>query len=91
MSGISVVSYTFPSGDGPTVESSGLGLCVNGLFAGVYLNADDIKTMANSSKLLKAQIKDVTSFTKQNFLVWNPNKCEILCLGWKYYSPALLY
>ena len=30
-------------------------------------------------KSLKAQIREVTAFTKQNVLVLNPNKCEILC------------
>ena len=61
------------------LESSGLGLSVNGLFAGAFLHADDIRTMANSSESLEAQIREVTVFTKQNFLVLNPNKCEILC------------
>ena len=37
--------------------------------------------MANSSESLEAQIREVTVFTKQNFLVLNPNKCEILCLS----------
>ena len=32
------------------LEMSGLGLSVNGLFAGEYLHADDIRTMANSSE-----------------------------------------
>ena len=32
--------------------------------------------MANSSESLK--IREVPAFTKQNFLVLNPNKCEIL-------------
>ena len=30
------------------LESSGLGLSVNRLFAGAYLHADDIRTLANN-------------------------------------------
>ena len=51
------------------LESSGLGLSVNGLFAGAVLHADDIRTMANSSESLEAQIRgpEVTVFAKQNY------------------------
>ena len=65
------------------LESSGLGLSVNGLLAGAFLHADDIRTMAiwPTVESLEAQIREVTVFTKQNFLVLNPNQCEILCLS----------
>ena len=68
---------------GPTAAEVGEFWCmsVNGLFAGAYLHADDTRTLANSSESFKAQIREVTEFqsTEQNFLVLNPNKCEILC------------
>ena len=35
------------------LESSGLGLSVNGLFAGAYLHADDIRTLATTISLQK--------------------------------------
>ena len=62
------------------LEASGAGLSVNGLYAGAYLHADDIRTMANGKDSLTRQVEEVASFTRDNFLTLNPSKCEILCV-----------
>ena len=61
-----------------TLESSGLGLCVNSLYSGAYLHADDIRTLATSVSSLQAQISQVLDFTSNSFLQLNPTKCEIV-------------
>ena len=61
-----------------SLESSGLGLCVNGLYSGAYLHADDIRTLCASVSSLQAQIDHVVNFAKHNFLQLNPSKCEIV-------------
>ena len=43
--------------------------------------AHDIRTVANSCSSLAAQVKEVATFTNDNFLTLNPSKCEILCLS----------
>lgn len=60
------------------LESSGLGLCVNGLYGGAYLHADDVRTLSASVSSLQAQINIVLNFAKGNFLQLNPSKCEIV-------------
>ena len=44
-----------------SLESSGLGLCVNGLYGGAYLHADDVRTLSASVSSLQAQINLVLS------------------------------
>ena len=51
-----------------SLESSGLGLCVNGLYGGAYLHADDVRTLSASVSSLQAQINLVLSFARENFL-----------------------
>ena len=65
------------------LESSNLGLNVNGLYGGAYLHADDIRTLSTSVSTLNAQISGVVEFTKRNFLQLNPNKCEIVSFAQK--------
>ena len=60
------------------LESSGLGLCVNGLYGGAYLHADDVRTLSASVSSLQAQINLVLSFARENFLQLNPSKCKIV-------------
>ncbi len=61
-----------------SLESSGLGLCVNGLYSSAYLHADDIRAQSASFSSLQAQINLVLKFAKSNFLQLNPSKCEIV-------------
>ena len=61
------------------LESSKLGLSINNLFMGAYLHADDIHTLYSSKESLDHQLKEVLTFTEENFLTLNPSKCEVLC------------
>ena len=61
------------------LESSKLGLSINNLFMGAYLHADDIRTLSSSKESLDHQLKEVLTFTEENFLTLNPSKCEVLC------------
>ena len=51
---------------------------VNNTYAGGYLHADDIRTLANSLASMEAQIKMVSRFTSENFLKLNEAKCEVI-------------
>ena len=61
-----------------SLESSSLGLCVNGLYGGAYLHADDIRTLSTSVISLQEQIIEVHNFADSNFLQLNPSKSEII-------------
>ena len=60
------------------LQSQSIGVSVNSTYAGGYLHADDIRTLASSSTTLEAQISLVTQFTEDNFLTLNASKCEIV-------------
>ena len=60
------------------LQSHSLGISVNNNFAGSYLHADDIRTLANSLSSMEAQIDMVSSFTSENFLKLNKAKCEVI-------------
>ena len=60
------------------LQSQSIGISVNSTYAGGYLHADDIRTLASSSTTLEAQISMVTQFTEDNFLTLNASKCEIV-------------
>ena len=44
------------------LESSKLGLTINGFYAGGFIHADDIRTLSSSSSSLKEQMEIVKSF-----------------------------
>ena len=56
-----------------SLESSDLGLCVNRLYGGAYLHADNIRTLSSSATTLQEQITEVHAFCKNNFLQLNPS------------------
>ena len=60
------------------LEQSGLGLSVSNFYAGGYLHADDIRTLASSTDSLEAQVSMVKDFAARNFLELNDQKCEIV-------------
>ena len=63
------------------LESSRIGLSINNLYAGGFIHADDIRTLASSSDSLQNQIKIVEEFCKQNFLQLNVQKCEVVAFS----------
>ena len=67
-------------GYGPTskkLQSLSIGASVN-MYAGSFLHADDIPTLATNASSLEAQISTVTNFADENFLRLNALKCEII-------------
>ena len=60
------------------LQASGLGLTVNRFYAGGFLHADDIRTLATSEESLQRQVALVDAFAKENFLRLNLSKCEIV-------------
>ena len=60
------------------LQSHSLGISVNNTYAGGYLHADDIRTLANSLSSMEAQIEMVSRFTSENFLKLNEAKCEVI-------------
>ena len=60
------------------LQSQSIGASVNSTYAGGYLHADDIRTLASNPTTLEAQISPVTKFTKENFLSLNASKCEVV-------------
>ena len=63
------------------LENSGIGLSINNLYAGGFIHADDIRTLASSSDSLQKQITMVENFCTQNFLQLNVQKCEIVAFS----------
>ena len=74
-----------------SLESSDLGLCVNRLYGGAYLHADDIRTLSTSPTTLQEQITEVHAFCKNSFLQLNPSKCEIVSFAQKNNVPHPVY
>ena len=60
------------------LQASGVGLSVNRYYAGGYLHADDIRTLATSEESLQRQVALVKAFADENFLRLNLSKCEIV-------------
>ena len=61
------------------LQSVSTGASVNNMFAGGFIHADDIRTLANNSSSMEAQIATVR-FANDNFLTLNASKCEIVVL-----------
>ena len=59
-------------------QSHSLGISVNNTYAGGYIHADDIRTLANSQSTMESQIKMVSRFVSENFLTLNVSKCEVI-------------
>ena len=64
------------------LQNSGLGLS---LYAGGFIHADDIRTLSSSTESLVISI--VESFSKENVLKLNVQKCEIVHFGQAIPSP----
>ena len=62
------------------LQSLSIGVSVNNMYAGGYLHADDIRTLANNLSSLDSQISIVTRFAADNFLILNASKCEIVAV-----------
>ena len=60
------------------LQALSIGVSVNNMYAGDFLHADDIRTLAPNTSTLEAQISFVKRFTEENFLRLNPSKCEIV-------------
>ena len=58
------------------LEFLGLGLSVNNFYAGGFLNADDLRTLATSTDSLNAQVALVKRFAEENFLKLNVQKVQ---------------
>ena len=58
------------------LEQSELSLSVNNFYAGGFLHADDIRTLATSTDSVEAQVTMVKNFAAHNFLKLNVQKCE---------------
>ena len=53
------------------LQDSSLGLSINGFYAGGFLHADDIRTLATSNDSLVQQAELVKVFAAENFLMLN--------------------
>ncbi len=60
------------------LQTSGLGLTVNRYYAGGFLHADDIRTLATSEESLQSEVALVKAFAEENLLRLNVSKCEIV-------------
>ena len=60
------------------LQLSGLDLNAKRFYAGGFLHADDIRTLASSEDSLKRQVAIVKEFAEDNLLKLNANKCEIV-------------
>ena len=60
------------------LQSSSVGTSINNMYAGGYIHADDIRTLAGNVTSLESQISTVERFTADNFLTLNASKCEII-------------
>ena len=59
------------------LQTSGLGLTINRFYAGGFLHADDIRTLATSESLQR-QVELLKAFAEENLLRLNVSKCEIV-------------
>lgn len=53
------------------LQASGLGLSISNFYAGGFLHADDVSTLATSRVSLQAQATVVENFVEKNFLSLN--------------------
>ena len=60
------------------LQTSGLGLSVNRYYAGGFLHANDIRTLATSEDSLQRQVGLVKAFAEENLLRLNVSKCELV-------------
>ena len=61
------------------LQGSWMGVSVNEFYAGGFLHADGIRTLATSEASLEAhQVAQVNEFAARNFLKLNLSKCEIV-------------
>ena len=60
------------------LQASGLGILLNGFYAGGSFHADDIRTLATSTRSLKTQVDVAKRFTEDNFLKLHIRGCHIL-------------
>ena len=60
------------------LQVAGVGLSINSFYAGGFLHADDIRTLATSETSLKCQVEMVKEFPHQNLLKLDVSKCEIV-------------
>ena len=60
------------------LEDSGAGQSVDDFYAGGFLHANDIRTLASSLDSLEKQVSIVDKFANENFLKLNIQKCEIV-------------
>lgn len=63
------------------LQSLSVGISVNNMYAGGFLHADDIRTLATTPSSLETQVSTVAKFTRENFLKLNTSKCEIIVFG----------
>ena len=63
------------------LQASGLGLLINNFYAGSFLHADDVRTLASSKESLEAQVAMVKEFADRKFLKLNVGKCEVVMLS----------
>ena len=71
------------------LQVSGVGLSINNFYAGGFLHADDIRTLATSEASLSHQIELVKVFADQNLLKLNISKCEIVLFSKQPSSSAV--
>ena len=60
------------------LQASGVGLTVNNFYAGGFLHADDVRTLATSEESLQCQVALVKAFAEENLLKLNVSKCKIV-------------
>ena len=60
------------------LQAFGQGLSINNFYAGGFLHADDVRTLASSKESLEAQVAMVKEFAERNFLKLNVGKCEVV-------------
>jgi len=68
--------------------ASRMGLTVNNLYAGGFLHADDIKTLATCEASLHQQVELVKEFASMNLLKFSVSKCEIVVFSKQHYISA---
>ena len=71
------------------IHSLSVGTSVKGMYAGRFLHADDIRTLAASPSSLETQVAIVTKFAKENLLKLNTSKCEIIVFSRSVTMPQI--
>ena len=72
------------------LQAPGVGLTVNKFYAGGFLHADNIRTLATSEESLQYQVALVRAFVEENLLKLNVSKCKITLLKSKGYCTSSL-